>query len=324
MAKLPQSVRREPSLDFSQANVIKRTLLPLLKQEFQDVSVKALGELGRGSHSVVYGLELDKQNFVLKVCFDNDYFIKETTALAKLTWLEPPAAIIDRAKSGLDLDLILTKRPDGHVMSSADLTSKVQKQLGDALLKVHSHKQPGTVDTNKLLERFEEYSGPATAIVRRIRPEISEDLERALKKAKAYFIANQKDFAVQPSMLHGDLWWGNIIATPSEVFLIDWELGDGDYLEDLAKLRQMFDYSHVPDGLRSFWRGERRPRLVDDFFEGLLEQYIQFDTDIMKRAPFYVLLYGIWRLRAMEIQNSKRDLENRVGWYVQDCLKFSA
>lgn len=321
MAKLPQSVRREPNVDFGQTDTIERVLLPLLNHKFIEGPAKALGELGRGSHSVVYGLELGNENFVLKVCFDHEYFIKETSALAKLSWVKPPAAIIDRSSSGLDLDLILAQRPNGHLMNSSDLNPRVQQQLAENLLTLHSHRQPGEVDVEKLLGRFEEYTGPAKAIVRRIRPEMAAEFERVLNLASEYFNNHKADFAVQNSMLHGDLWWGNIIVASDQVFLIDWELTNGDYLEDLAKLRQMFDYSHVPDGLRSFWVDQRVPKLIDNFFGGLLERYQQFDPGVMKRAPFYFLLFGVWRLRAMEIQHSQRDLVNRVGWYVQDCLK---
>ncbi len=98
---------------------------------------------------------------------------------------------------------------------------------------------------------------------------------------------------------------------------IDWEaVKTGDYLEDLARLRVMFDHRNLETGRRGFWQEDRNPAAANAFMAGILEDYARvFDDDnIYRRYRVYLTLYSLhWLDNMYNLRNTynvKQPVEN--------------
>jgi thiamine kinase-like enzyme len=100
------------------------------------------------------------------------------------------------------------------------------------------------------------------------------------------------------SLLHNDLWWDNIIVAADDVYLVDFEsVKTGDYAEDLAFIRVMFDY-YPQYYQRRFWHNERDEASANEFIDGIIRHYQREfdDPGLPERMQFYVALQALRRL----------------------------
>lgn len=299
MKALPQPI------NLDELEELERRLLPLLKRRGVIVEdMQPIGLIGRGQSSSVFSVVIDGQYHVLKVYTREGSYRNELRNRRRLIW--PPEIVLQsrRRQNSLGLDLILTKVPEGRAFCSDDLLDWVAESLGQHLIELHHISRKRQVSAQQLIDRFTQTLPYVEAATQRHLPKRLHEV-RALHEAVLDHIkSNRPAFRVTKSLVHGDLWWGNVIIAKDEVFLIDWEtVGTADYLEDIAQLRIMLDYHQFKDVSEGFWRDERNTAAADRFFRILLDEYrYGFDDDetIDIRLPFYLVLYAFWRIYMKE------------------------
>jgi aminoglycoside phosphotransferase (APT) family kinase protein len=140
---------------------------------------------------------------------------------------------------------------------------------------------------------------------------------------QAYLVANEAIFRVPQSLVHGDLYWSNVLVTPGgEAVLIDWlGLSYADYCVDLATF--WVGFLRCSPGGMCFGKGAP----VEVYYRRLLEIYRQTfnDQTIIERLHFYLPAVYIGDVYALlrGAGGLTEDLHSKVTTYLEEaCLAF--
>jgi hypothetical protein len=110
-----------------------------------------------------------------------------------------------------------------------------------------------------------------------------------------------------------------------EVYLIDWEaVKTGDYLEDLAFLRVMFDHRNLHHNLSGFWKEKRNIQAANNFLAGMIEDYERaFEDDTIRmRLKVYLTIYCLHWLKINHIDRHKFGVTKRTKHLLEDLQWF--
>jgi thiamine kinase-like enzyme len=201
----------------------------------------------------------------------------------------------------------------------------VAEKLGKHLLELHRIRRNRRVKPELLVSRLGRARGGAMRVVEAVIPEKCEDLQEIYDQALAYLDKYQSKFMIRKSLVHGDLWWSNVIVTQDDVYLIDWEaLKTGDYLDDIARFRIMIDYKHYhEEAQKQFWTDERDPLAADRFVDQILDVYREeFDSEVDRRLKFYLVLWCFIHLKDIEARMHKYPVEQRTLNMVADLERY--
>ena len=187
-----------------------------------------------GACSAVYGLRFDRPPYdaVAKIYPNKDEsFARErmvTQYVADYTsFLGPRVYHEDSSRANLPFAFILLSRLEGVNLAEAKLSPidrvRVDHQLAEALLELHSHRRELFSDVLEAggKTRWRDVMLPRLGDLRkdmqtRLPRDLLERLDRALALAPASF-ANQGP----PTLVHGDVWATNIMVRPG---VDGWEL----------------------------------------------------------------------------------------------------
>jgi thiamine kinase-like enzyme len=311
-----------------QLEALGEHLAPLLERRGISVeSITPIGLLGAGAQSSVFSILIDGRHHVLKAYQNSDSFDRELKNHRKLS--QPPRVILTSRKdqNSMHLDLLLTAVPSGRTLNSSDLTDRVRDQLAEQLLHLHRLRRRQPVRVELQLARFHRVAGPALRQIEIVSPQQATAARAIMTGAETYFNKYRGHFVVKKTVLHGDLWWSNIIVTPEDVYLIDWEnVKSGDVLEDLAKLRVLMDYAyHRPNSPR-FWAGRRQPQRADWFIQGMADQHGRElpDPSIAIRLPFYLILAALTHIKNLYLmaQENWPVTAEETRWQIDNLHRF--
>lgn len=312
-----------PQLNLDTLEALEEKLVPVLKRRGVEVqAIQPIGILGRGASSTVFSLLIDGDYHVMKVYTRGSAYQAELRNRRRLIW--PPKLVLTSRhnQNSLGYDLMITKVPEGRDFCSDDLLDSIADKLGQHMLELHRIKRKKRVTATSLAKRLEEAADGAEKLVSHHRPDILAEFKQACTEAMELLVQNKASFRVEHSLIHGDLWWNNIIIARDEVFLIDWEtMKTADFVEDLAFLWTMFDYSQ---GGRKFWRGERNMVALQRFMKRVFQhyEYEYPEENVMLRIKFYVFLLQIRRLNMLYRHKGADADSARVSQYADDALWY--
>ena len=169
-------------------------------------------------------------NFIKHNYKDNDTLVKEAADIQLLTkYLDPDfiktPKIIQVSKQTLELERILSQKPNDELMAN----------LGTGLAKLHKHKfkQYGfeednfiglNVQKNELRDDWGEffYHNRLKHQVNLIKTtSVRQEFEDILIHKHMKLIHFLNDTCAHPSLVHGDLWSGNVMFDKNSAWLID-------------------------------------------------------------------------------------------------------
>ncbi len=322
--KLATKEETEHLKELEQLEELERKLVPILERRGISVeAIQPIGLIGRGEHSSVFSLLINHQYYVLKNYTRPDSFLREIRNLKKLT-KPPEVALTSRHyENSLGTDIIVTKVPIGQEFNSESLSSRVCEHLADHLMELHKIKRRRHADPAMLEKRLKRYRKPVLEMCGQILPEKSAALTEVIDNAEAYLKKYPRRFDVQKSLIHNDLWWGNVIIATDEVYLVDWEtVKTADYLEDIACLRVMLDHVRLDDN-GHFWEGKREISKANRFFDWLIEFYEEkFDPNIKQRLYFYLVLVGCQKLKNYHVFLGDEQIRQRCVYLIEDIIYY--
>jgi thiamine kinase-like enzyme len=318
-----------PVVDFNldQLEELEERIVPLLQRRGIEVeAIQPIGLLGKGAHSLVYSLLINDAHHVLKIYLRRESYEQEVRNLRKLASVSKVILNSRRTENSLKYDLIMTRVPVGRAMTSEHLQDWVRDHLGHHLVELHRIRRRRKVDINYLLKRLERFRHRAVAAVTDMDPKNAEAVAKICNELEHQIKLERKNLEINRSLLHGDLWWNNIIVTSDEVYLIDWEsVHTGDAMEDLAMFRGLIDCVYPYPNAPRFWVGERQPEQVDQFLDGIINLYrTELGPAVDKRLKIYFALFSLMRLRVMQDLNRQQtllDIPELTSWLASDLIR---
>lgn len=314
-----------PQFDLEKLEELETRIVPLLHRRSVDVQeIYPMGSLGRGAHSSVFSLLINNEYYVLKYYTRPESFEREIANHRKLH--NPPQILLSSRYNDNSLhgDILITKVPEGKEFSSDHLTAAIQNKLASHLIELHRVTRHRQVSVRLLEKRLARTRQAMLKVVGLVAPEKTKEMSAIYDQTETFLERHQSQLAVQKRLVHGDLWWGNIIVAKDDVYLVDWEtIRSADYLEDIASLRVMIDHVRLEEN-RTFWKTKRQIEEADKFFWGIIKHYSNElpDPDIHQRLGFYLMLHSFLKLKSMLPFLDREVIRQRCHYLIEDTPKL--
>jgi tRNA A-37 threonylcarbamoyl transferase component Bud32 len=255
-------------------------------------SVSVLQEINLGYTSIVYHVSVDGINYAVKM-YDPKFNGRKVCIQEKNNILKAQKYIDNvvpkvflfsiHTENIFDKEILVMENLTGVPLSKEVFNNQVFDKLKSILIRLHNS------DTNNSLENteLEKLEKCRRLIMNFLKENQSFDhleASKHLDDLEKYYYTKKNIFRTpKKSIIHGDLWWDNILVNNGEIKIIDWlESSENDYCRDLAQFKigvldELFDENQT-----NHYLGEI---LV------LYKEYFQ-DESIYERMRFYVpLLY---------------------------------
>ena len=309
-------------------HILEELLSKLRTQGLMPSSLTLIGLLGVGNNATVFSATIDSVHHVLKVYASKSRMLTELKHLKKITPADRQLLIWEAEMEEFSFNFFIVEMPHGHQLKSADLSPARIHSLSEQLLGLHRVRFKQRVSIPPLKRRLQqcvialdqiEELGLDSAPYRRL----FKDLERLLE-------AHAASFKVQKSRIHGDLWWPNIVATPTEAYLIDWdEVRRADAAEDMAKLRIELWFSKNAFPSRDFfWSAANHGGRIHSLMRQVTDIHeSEFGDNLLLRLRFYLPLYGLFQIAKLAIGGSITEPVLRPSLYrllAEDLLRLAS
>lgn len=309
------------SLDYGVLEELERHLAPLLEAAgFPVASLQAIGMLGRGGSGSVFSLHIDKRYYVIKIYTSHDAYVRERRNWRRLVW--PPDVILSvpASKNPLGYDIVVTAVPPGSSFTSDNLQEWVADKLSERLLELHRVRRGRRLSVQSLQRAVNDVAWGATQAALSVSDDAKLMVENIIAELHQFLDQDGSIMRVQPSLLHNDLWWDNIIIARDDVYLIDWEwVKLGDYAEDLAYARIMINFVSIYTPSHRFWQDAPDDLAASRFFVHITETYKREfeDQTLDRRMQFYLCLQALRRLSDYYAGTYKDSHQLRDYWLAQ-------
>jgi thiamine kinase-like enzyme len=253
-------------------------------------SVEVLREINLGYLSTVYLVSVDGQYYAVKM-YNARY--NETNVLlteqkhimtARLSIPEVVPQVIfssPSTKNEFHREILVMEKADGIPLNKEVFNEQVFEELIIVLKRLHG----SSVTCSSVIDELERIDHCRKLILKFLKEEAIISQKRVsnhLDALRNYYL-EKKEIFNQKTIVHGDLWWDNILVDNGRIKLIDWlESSEQDYCHDLAQLK-IGTLNAVLDITES-----------QRFFEKILNTYTETfeDETIFERVRFYLpLLY---------------------------------
>lgn len=288
------------SLDYGVLEELERHLAPLLEAAgFPVETLQATGMLGRGGSGSVFSLHINNRYYVIKIYTSHAAYVRERRNWRRLVW--PPQVILSLPanKNPLGYDIVVTAVPQGSSFTSENLQEWVSDKLCERLFEMHRVRRTRKITAASLRRSIDDVAWGATQAAAGVSEESRLMVENIVEELRRFLDRSSAIMRVQPSLLHNDLWWDNIIVARDDVYLIDWEwVKIGDYAEDIAYARVMMGFVPVYDPSHRFWREQPDNMAANRFFARITDAYKREfeDSSLDERMRFYLCLQTLRRL----------------------------
>lgn len=200
--------------------------------------------------------------------------------------------IMENLPDSVDLKTWLLSEEGGKSVSER-AAKDIGRALGSWLESLHAwgvqEQQSAlreTVSRNKLMQGIKHVFN-YQQLVKMVdkHPGILESAREVFKQVEAYAATestppspsgiNESDWG----LIHGDFWTGNVLICGSDLFVVDWEMGQlGPYALDLGQmLAEIFEAKHFRDVEAAMW-----------VMHGIIENYASLHRDLAFRTAMHM------------------------------------
>jgi thiamine kinase-like enzyme len=288
-------------------------------------SLRLIGLLGVGNNASVFSATIDGVHHIIKVYSSRSRLLKELRHLRKIT--PPDRQLFVWEGDNEEFNFFVVEMPEGFQLKSAHLSPRRIASIAEQLVWLHRVRFRQRVSVTTLRRRLQQTKIALDQIEelnldRAVYDKLFKDLEKLL-------VTHADTFRVQKSRIHGDLWWPNVVATPEDAYLIDWdEVRRADAAEDIAKLR--IDLWFAKNAFPSrdfFWSAANHGGRVRSLIREIVFAHeAEFGDDLSTRLRFYLPLYGLYQIAKLAIGGSITEPVLRAPQYrlmAEDLLRLS-
>ena len=252
-------------------------------------NVEILQEINVGYNSIVYLVSVDRKHYAVKMYYERfngtDVGIQERNNIRRARKYIPVSVpnvyfLSKHRENDFHREIIVTEKATGVFPSKDNFNRQVFEELIHVLQRLHNSGRT----KNRVVYELERLHKCRRVITSYVKDNVlitEERVSKHIDALKQFYVRNKDIFRCRKTMIHGDLWWDNILVNGKEVTIVDWlEASKRDYCRDLAQVK-IGVLDEILDSPRS-----------QQFFEKMLELYKeQFDDDtIHDRIRFYLPL----------------------------------
>jgi thiamine kinase-like enzyme len=295
--------------------------------------VEILKKIDLGYLSSVYLISVNGKIYAIKM-YDKRYnetevCLKEIDNIMKARKSIPDALpnvffYSKHTENDFNREILVMERVLGVPLSKEVFNEQVFEELINVLKKLHLTRTNNKREINEI-KRIDNCKKVIQHFLKEKNiEEISrERITKHLDALKNYYNDKKDKFRIQKTMIHGDLWWDNILVNNGKIKIIDWlESSEQDYCRDLAQLN-IGTLNEVLDTNESQY-----------FFQKILNVYKEefSDKTIFERIRFYVSLMYLeesfylpfkffpWEIKYKE--NAKNFRKRFIDYYKKSELFF--
>jgi thiamine kinase-like enzyme len=293
-------------------------------------SVEILKEIDIGYLSTVYLVSVDGNYYAVKM-YNERYngtkvLLTEQKHImnARMSIPEAVPQVIfysSSTKNEFHREILVMEKAFGIHLTKDIFNEQVFEELINVLKKLHSSKVNSRPNIDEI-ERIDNYRKLILQFLKKEEIISQERFSNHLEALRDYYLEKNKLFN-QKTIIHGDLWWDNILVDKGQIKIVDWlESSEQDYCRDLAQLK-----IGILNELLDINESQR-------FFEKILNAYKDKfeDETIFERVRYYLpLLYleeafyipfKFFHWKTMYEENAETFRKRFIDYYKKSELSF--
>ncbi len=293
-------------------------------------SVEILQEIDIGYLSTVYLVSVDGNYYAVKM-YNERYngtkvLLTEQKHImnARISIPEAVPQVIfysSSTKNEFNREILVMEKAFGIHLTKDIFNEQVFEELINVLKKLHSSKVNSRPNIDEI-ERIDNYRKLILQFLKKEEIISQERFSNHLEALRDYYLEKNKLFN-QKTIIHGDLWWDNILVDKGQIKIVDWlESSEQDYCRDLAQLK-----IGILNELLDINESQR-------FFEKILNAYTDKfeDETIFERVRYYLpLLYleeafyipfKFFHWKTMYEENAETFRKRFIDYYKKSELSF--
>ena len=252
-------------------------------------NVDILQEIDTGYNSVVYLISINGKQYAAKM-FNERYNgtkagQEERNNIMKARDSIPDAVpkvifCSNHTDNEFDREILVMEKAMGVPLNKNAFNEQVFAELTNVLERLHNTR----TDNRQEINEIERISDCKKTIMQFLKEDQIIPQERAsnhLDALRTYYKEKKRIFSFRKAIIHGDVWWDNILVDKKKIKIVDWlESREQDYCRDLAQLK-IGTLNEILDTNKSQY-----------FFDKILNAYnAEFeDKTIFERIRYYLPL----------------------------------
>ncbi len=224
----------------------REALAGLFQKTGEPSSLEVLQEIDVGYNSMVYLVSADGKEFAVKVYdrrFNGRKVCKEEKKLINRAGQSIPESVprvvlvSEHTENGFGREVLVMEKAGGEPLAESNFSPEVFGRITGLLTRLHKGGLKKTTSINQA-DRIENCRRVMTRFLAANELIPRSRIENHLKNLTLYFQEKQALFKGRETLVHGDIWWDNILVNSDGIKIIDWlEAGEHDYGRDLAQFK---------------------------------------------------------------------------------------
>ena len=291
--------------------------------------VEILREINIGYNSRVYLVSVDGREYAVKkynkryngskVCIEEkDHIMKAKRAIPDAV----PNVVLasEHAENKFDREILVMKKANGEPLNGTTFDQQVFRELVNILKRLHSTRTKRERKTCEL-GRLGSCRSEMMRFLGRKEVIPQEKVSKHLDALERYYNQNADMFTGSRTLIHGDLWWDNILVDKDRITIVDWlESDEQNYCRDLAQLK-IGTFDEILDAHESKWFFDRvltayEEEFGDECLRGKMRYYLPM---MYLEESFYVpFKHFPWEIKYEE---NAEEFEYRFLTYFEESEK---
>jgi len=208
-------------------------------------SVEVLQEIDIGYNSKVYLILIDEKHYAVKM-YNERYNGTEVCQIERNHIQKARKYIPDAVpqvifcsnhiENQFHKEILVMENANGIPLNRKVFNEHVFDELITVLLRLHSTRTCNRKASNEI-KRIDNCRDTIMQFLKEDEIIAQERVSKHLDTLSNYYF-EKKIFNFRKTIIHGDLWWDNILVDNGKIRIVDWlESGEQDYCRDIAQLR---------------------------------------------------------------------------------------
>lgn len=292
-------------------------------------NVEILREINVGYNSRVYLVSVNGRAYAVKkynrryngskVCIiEKDHIMRARRVIPDAV---PTVVLVsEHLDNKFGREILVMEKANGEPLNGTTFNQQVFGELVNILKRLHSTETKREQKTCEL-ERLGNCRSEIMRFLKRQEVIPEKRVSKHLDALERYYNQNADIFTGTRTLIHGDLWWDNILVDNNKITIVDWlESEEENYCRDLAQLRigTLDEIMNTEESRRFF--DQVLEVYEEEFQEGYLRGKMQYYLPMMYlEESFYVpFKHFPWEIKYEE---NAEEFEDRFLTYFEESEK---